>query len=173
MENTRRPQKKNVRKKSKQKTPKTSKTPKKRKGWLIVLIIAIVLVVGYFIFFRGGGDATDTMFRELTEVQDRKDPYVIMMVDDMTTISKDNEKMLSNIKKDYEKEIKIFYVTYNNTRKQEKEFIISTYDMDMLPSVVLCEADGTVVGSFTPPFDESELRLSIERLSTGVNDEEN
>lgn len=173
MENTRRPQKKNVRKKSKQKTPKIPKTPKKRKGWLIVLIIAIVLVVGYFIFFRGGGDATDTMFRELTEVQDRKDPYVIMMVDDMTTISKDNEKMLSNIKKDYEKEIKIFYVTYNDTRKQEKEFIISTYDMDMLPSVVLCEADGTVVGSFTPPFDESELRLSIERLSTGVNDEEN
>ena len=171
MENPGKPQKKKtpVRKAPKSKPKKTGK---KRKWW-ILLVIGILLLAFYFFFARGGSDSTDMMFRELTEVQDSKSPYVIIMVDDMTAVSKENMKLLNDIKKEFEDRIKIFFITYNDTRKQEKEFIISMYGMDVLPSVVLCEADGTVVGSFTPPFDGSELRLLIERLSTGVNNEEN
>lgn len=160
---------------SKKSSAKNSRPKRKRKSKKrFLLFVSLVLALGFggYLFLNQDTETRD-LFKSLTAIEEAKEPHVLIIRDDSSVVSSKEKKILKSIRAESEKQVATFYIIYNEKNQKEKDFVLSSYQVEKLPAVVLLTGEDKVAQIYYPPFDLEEIVLGIERLAEGVQNEGN
>jgi len=146
-------------------TEKPKKKPKKSKVSFFFKLFGFILI-GLFIYFAVKSTSDNisySVFESLDNLKQDKLPYLVIIRDDFSQASSDNNKNLNNIVKDTKDSMMVFNITYSQKdNSNESEYFIDKYNIESLPVVILCDGNGDLINSFYIPFDTKVIINNVK-----------
>lgn len=141
---------------------------RKKSRRTFLLVLAVLSLMGAFIAFgivSTRDTASDSLFKQLDKATAQGIPYLVAVHEDASPAGSASNGKVEDILSTAEKSIRVFDVRYDKEDPDKTAlYFISAYHIETLPSLVLVDAKGEVVKTFTLTLDKKVILDEIAKV---------
>lgn len=147
------------------KNNKSIKVSKSKLGFYLKIVVFIFLgVFLYFAVVSTSNSNKDSVFQRLDILKQEKVPYLVVIRDDFSPVTKENKKIIENIIKMADDRISVFDISYDlKDMSKESKYFIDKFNVESLPVIILCDEKGELINSYYLPLNEKQILGSVEK----------
>lgn len=147
---------------------KKPKKPKKVRVSFFFKLLGII-ILGFFIYFAiksTNDNASYSVFERLDSLKQEEQPYLVVIRDDFSQVTKDNKKVINSIVKDGKESMMVFDIDYDpKSITKDSKYFIDKYDIESLPVVILCDGNGELIKTYYLPFNDKQIIKDVKRAA--------